>query len=355
MSNPKVIRRINDDFVPVTLSMQYPVKNMVTPLMKGIDEEGRLLQSIYRSRVQPQGTCVVNSGGQVLAWTVMYDKNQSVLDFLGHGLKRFREHPDAKQPILTERYMKFPSQKLADFTEEARPAPIAERHPEGKSCLAQFPTPEGHLNARLVGRALDEQGKFMGTVNHQEHFALERFTVTPETQDALAKLFAGAGTGRVRLPDDFARQCVASAYLGNTETAPLATGGSFKIKGDLKKCEFWAQLVVNAKASDGPIPLLLRVEGQSEMVGKATTNVGKMLHEVKLTWDGFIEIKGDRMTRLILAARGTEKLQYGERLKSAPVDEGALLAGGRFLDLECGVRYGIIGEPVPIQKAKDGK
>ena len=119
-----------NDFVPVTLSMQYPVKNMVTPLMKGDDDEGKLLKSIYRSRVQPQGTCVVNSGGQVLAWTLMYDTNQSVLDFLDNGLKRYREHPDAKRPILTERYMKFPSQKLEDFKEEARLAPIAERHSE---------------------------------------------------------------------------------------------------------------------------------------------------------------------------------------------------------------------------------
>ena len=355
MSNPEVIRRINDDFVPVTLSMQYPVKNMVTSLMKTDDDEGMLLRSIYRSRVQPQGTRVVNSGGQVLAWTLMYDSNQSVLAFLEHGLKRFREDPDAKQPILTERYMKFPSQKLEDFKEEARLAPIAERHPEGKSCLAQFPVPAGHLNAWVFGRALDKEGKFMGPVNQQEYFAMERFTVTPETQDALAKLFAGAGTGRVRLPDDFARQCVASAYLGNTETAPLAKGGSFQIKSDLKKCEFWARPVVNAKALDATAPLLLRVEGQSEVVGKATTNVGKLLHEVKLTWEGFIEMKGDRMTRLILAARGTEKLQYGERLKSAPLDEVAFLAGGRAIDMACAVRYGIIGEPVPIKKAEDGK
>jgi hypothetical protein len=324
--------------------MQYPHKNMVTSLMKGEDDEGRLLKSIYRSRVQAQGTCVVNSGGQVLAWTVMYDKNQSVLDFLGHSLKRYREHPDAKEPILTERYMKFPSHKLEDFKEEARLAPIAERHPEGKSCQAQFPVPEGHLNAWVFGRALDKKGNFLSTVNQQEHFAMERFTVTPETQDALAKLFAGAGAGRVRLPGDFARQCVASAYLGNTETAPLATGGSFKIKDDLKQCEFWAQQVADAKAVDGKASLLLRVEGQSEVMGKATTNVGQLLHEVTLTWEGFIEMKGGRMTRLLLAARGNEILQYGEKLKSAPVDEVAILAGGRFIDMECAVRYGIIGE-----------
>jgi hypothetical protein len=28
---------------------------------------------------------------------------------------------------------------------------------------------------------------------------------------------------------------------------------------------------------------------------------------------------------------------------------------GRLFDTECGVRYGIISEPVPIKKAKDGK
>ena len=78
-SVPEVIRRINADFVPVSLSMK-------AFLARSEDDEGKALASIYRSKVQPQGTCVLNSGGQVLAWTIMFDKDKSVLDFLDRGL-----------------------------------------------------------------------------------------------------------------------------------------------------------------------------------------------------------------------------------------------------------------------------
>ena len=346
-SVPEVIRRINADFVPVSMAM-------ASFQARAVDDEGKLLQSIYRSKAQPQGTCVLNSGGQVLAWTVMFDKNKSVLDFLDHGVKRFRDHPDAKEAIMTERYMKFPSAKLADMKDDAKPNPIADGHADGKHCPGWVDLPRGTIVSRVIGRALNKQGKFLGSVN-QEHFALDRFTVTPETQNGLAKLFAGAGTGRVRLPDAFARQCVAAAYLGNKDMGPLVGVSAWGFKGDLKKCEFWAQQVVNAKASDDTAPLLFRVEGQSEVVGEGSTGVGKLLHEIKLTWDGYIEMKGDRVARLVIAARGTEKLQYGEKMKSLPIDEVAILAGGRHIDMECGVRYGIIGEPVADDKVKDRK
>ena len=94
MSNPEVIRRINADFVPVVISM------LAVPWLP-VDDEGKVLQSIYRSKVQPQGTCVLNSGGQVLAWVIMYDKDKSVLGFLDHGLQRYRDQPDGKQAIMT--------------------------------------------------------------------------------------------------------------------------------------------------------------------------------------------------------------------------------------------------------------
>ncbi len=93
-SNPDVIRRINADFVPVAMSM-------MAAHVRTDDDESKVLQSIYRSKVQPQGTCVLNTSGQVLAWVLMYDKNQSMIDFLEHTLKRFKDHPDGKQTIAT--------------------------------------------------------------------------------------------------------------------------------------------------------------------------------------------------------------------------------------------------------------
>ena len=59
-------------------------------------------------------------------------------------------------------------------------------------------------------------------------------------------------------------------------------------------------------------------------------------------------MKGNRMTRLLLVARGTEKLKRGNKN-----EESGRLPGGHavFIDLDCGVRYGIIGEPVPAEEA----
>ena len=173
-SVPAVIRRINADFVPVTL-------NMLSPLMESDDDEDRLFQSICRSRVQPQGTCVLNTGGQVLTWVLTYDKDQSVLDFLDHSLKRFRKHPDAKRPIVTERYMQFPSGRVKDSREEAKPAALAKVHATGTRCFAKGRQPPGTFVAKVIGRALDENGK-LGS---------EALKAQAKAQDEVAFLPAG--------------------------------------------------------------------------------------------------------------------------------------------------------------------
>jgi hypothetical protein len=315
------------------------------------DDEGKVLQSIYRSKVQPQGTCVLNSGGQVLAWVLMFDKNKSVLDFLDRGLKRFRDHPDAKEAIMTERYMRFPSAKLEDMKDEAKPQPFAERHPDGKHCPGTPDVPPGTVVARVIGRALDKDGKPSARMVNQEHLALDRFEAPPSMQEKVAQALADGGTGRVVLPDDFARLCMAYAFLGNKDSGPISKVSVFRIASDVKQCEFWAQRVDGVQA-------IWRVEGKTEVFGKGATGDFGVRHEVKLTWEGFIEMDGKRVTRLLLAARGTEKLKWGsEGLKAQAKtdDEVAFLPSGRFIDMECGVRYGIIGEPVAADEVTNRK
>ena len=102
-SNADVIRRVNADFVPVALKaglVNYPPDN----------DEGRLYREIGRSKILPQGICVVNSAGKVLDWVFMFDDDKSVLAFLDHARKRFAKFPNAKKPFPAERYKKFPSQ-----------------------------------------------------------------------------------------------------------------------------------------------------------------------------------------------------------------------------------------------------
>ena len=73
-----MIRRVNADFVPVALKaglVNFPPD----------DEEGRLYREIARSKLAPQGICVVNSAGKVLDWVLMFDDDQQVLAFLDHA------------------------------------------------------------------------------------------------------------------------------------------------------------------------------------------------------------------------------------------------------------------------------
>ena len=354
-SNPDVIRRINADFVPVSLSMLA----VQDPRMK--DDEGKLLQSIYRSKVQPQGTCVLNSGGQVLSWVLMFDKNQSVLDFLDHSLNQFGDHPDAQQAIMTERYWKFPSDKREAMQDDAKPQPIAERHADGKHCPGPsvLDLPRGTVVAKVIGRALDKDGKLSARMVNQEHLALDRFEVSSSIQARLAKALADGDAGHIRLPDDLARLCMAHSFLGNKDVGPMSKISVAAAVSDVKQCEFSAEKVASRVAS-APGVSLWRVAGKTEVIGNGGKPGGNFVYrnEVKLDWEGFIEMDGNRMTRLLLTASGTEKLKYGtEGLKAAAklVPEVSNMTGARYIDLECGVRYGNIGEPVAADKVKDRK
>ena len=83
---------MNADFVPVALKAGL-VNNPPN------DEEGRLYREIGRSKILPQGICVINSACKVLAWVEFFDDNKSVVAFLDHCLKRAARFPDAKKPF----------------------------------------------------------------------------------------------------------------------------------------------------------------------------------------------------------------------------------------------------------------
>ena len=91
-SRADVIARIRKDFVPVALKaalVNNPPNNA----------EGRLYREIGRSKPAPQGICVVNSAGKVLAWALSFDDEQAVPAFFDHALKRYRAQPDASGPV----------------------------------------------------------------------------------------------------------------------------------------------------------------------------------------------------------------------------------------------------------------
>jgi hypothetical protein len=69
-------------------------------------------------------------------------------------------------------------------------------------------------------------------------------------------------------------------------------------------------------------------------------------------WEGLIEMRGQRITRLLLLARGSEKLQWGNTFQERKGEvDAAHLPAGHPIDLACEVRYGILGEPVRAAEA----
>ncbi len=337
-SNPDVIRRVNADFVPVALKaglVDHPPGN----------GEGRLYREISRSRILPQGVCVVNSAGKVLDWVFMFDDDKSVLAFLDHARERFAKFPDAKKPFPAERAMHFPSQKLADVKDNGKVVPVDDRHPEGESCPATPRVPPGTIIARVFGRALDKDGKPVADTVRQENYVEDRFTVPLLRQEALAKALAAADTERFKIADDLARLLVSHAFMGELDVNPLGdVNGS---KGKCTECTFWGQKV----QTDGNGLVRVHIDGKSEAAGVAldgqTGGDPLWQHQVKLAWEGLIEMKGNRMTRIILVARGTEKLKRRNKNEESGRTPGRHTV---FIDLDCGVRYGMIGEPVPAEE-----
>ena len=255
-SNADVIRRVNADFVPVALKaglVNNPPDN----------DEGRLYREIGRSKILPQGICVVNSAGKVLDWVFMFDDDKSVLAFLDDARKRFAKFPDAKKPFPAERYMNFPSEKLADIEDNGKVVPIVERHPEGESCPAKPRVPLGTIIARVFGRALDKDGKPVADTLRQENYVEERFNVPVVRQEALAKALAAAGTERFKIADDLARVLMSHAFMGELDVNPL--GGHHGGKGLRADCTFWGQKV----QADGNGPVRVHIDGKSEAAGFA--------------------------------------------------------------------------------------
>lgn len=345
LSNPDVIKRVNADFIPVALKAGL-VNNPPG------DEEGLLYQEIGRSKPAPQGICVVNSAGKVLDWTLMFDDDKSVLAFFDHAKERFAKYPDATKPVAAEVYQKFPSQKREDVEDSGKVLPVLDRHPEGKHCPAEPPLRQGTVAVRLFGRALDKDGKPVADTVRSENYIEDRFNIAVQTQEKLAKTLADAGAGRVTLPLELTRQWVKQAYMGVLGVGPL-DDISHLGKGELKKCDFGAQKVASRVALASGATLW-RVEGESEaFVDKiAKAGVGDMpgdMHEVKLKWHGFIEMNENRMTRLVLSADGMEKLKFNSE-RGKDENEVAILPGGHRVDMACGVRYGILGEPAGPDK-----
>ncbi len=326
---PDVIRRVKSDFI--ALALRSPLVNEAKPA--GDADEAELYKRIRRTMLAPQGIGILNSDGQVLVWVQMFESDKNVPEFLDHGVARFKD--GARDAHC---YMKFPSHKMEEIENTTSSAGAPRDHGKDRICpargTAKSVAPKGYVVAELCGRALDKTGALESDTVRQENYVQDQFKVSPALQESIAKALAD---GRP-LPAEFGRLCATHAHLGHIDVNPLYEHN----KGELKRAEFRAQ-----KSGDG----LWRVEGATEVAGEMRTN-GSGEHTVALAWEGFIEMDGAQMKRLLLFARGTERLKFenGPRDKG---DESAFLPGGRPIDKTCAVRYGVVGVPGTLDATAD--
>jgi hypothetical protein len=319
---------VKADFVPLALR---------APLVNGhhrtADEaEAAVYARLKPAMLAPQGLGILNTDGQVLLWVQVFDDDKSIAAFLDRAVERYASSPDATGDVVAHRYAKFPANRVDDLPMKTSSAGAPDRHAKGATCPARAQdkslAPKGHLAATLVGRALTDQGALHPDTIRQEHYAQDHFSIPPKTQRAIA-LALEAGGERIALPDDLGRLVATSAHLGHIDVRPLFGTN----RGTLSECEF-----VASPAGDG----LWRLEGRTTVTAKLHVN-GEGVHDVALRWTGFLATADGRIARLLLCGEGREKLVFENGVRDG--DEASFLPGGRRIDQECGVRYGIVAVP----------
>ena len=338
------------------INMRYIRLALSASLVNRVDtardpEEGRFYQRIKQSMPAPQGVGVINSGGEVLDWVLTFESQAACHEFFDYGLKRFREYPALERPVATRRYQPYPNGRREDF-KHVRPAePIADRHPKGVVCpataAAKSRARKGDVAVRIFGRVLGKDGKPLKEAVRQEDYSQDHFLISNELQEELARAL-GASRDRVEMPERLSQQIITYAYLSHMDVRPLENprGG----KGEIKSNTFWL------RRSDRPG--WWRVEGKSDVQGELQGRGGHE-HAVRLEWNGYLRMEGGRMTRIVLGARGTEKLKYGRFMSGRGGSNRDLelksLPAGRPIDLDAPVRYGVIGATVEADQVRAGE
>jgi hypothetical protein len=296
-----VIRRIQEEFVPVAVSV---------PLTFGkTDPESRLYRSLTVQAVPPtsgkpvpQGICVATAGGKAIEWAQIFRDEGAVQRFLDRTLAAFRAEP--------------------------RGAAAPDAHPSPVECPAAPPPERGSLAAAVVGRALDASGRPVADMFAQRQYMQEDFAVPRESVEELARHVRGAAPGaRVRFPDSIVHLLLREVYLGQKDVALL--GNPLGAQARIRK----AEIVAVAPAAGGLWPL----EGSLDLSCERGPNFH---HEQKLDLEGVLEVDPAGIAGLVLVGRGTYRLEWnGFRDESARFRQ---LMAGRTVSVGGGVRYGIL-------------
>ena len=334
-SKPEVIARINENFIPVALK----AATMGDPPP---GTEGQIYRELLRTRVAPQGICVMNSAGKVLTWSLMFDDDKSVLGFFDHSKKRYDANPDSG--VDSERYMRFPSMRVDNVADNGVNLKLPSAHPAGDHCPGDLRRAEGSLAGRVVGRAYGDDGKPLSEVRTQDNYVEDIFEITKSMQAQLSVASDNADGRRFRIPPALARELVENAYLGMLDVNPL---GGDRVRAETS--EESIRLYARKQDDDGR----LIISGTSTVRAKnrdgAPGDDGrKWSHFVDLEWSGFADLDDQGIREIVVSARGNEALKWGgagSRVSPDAADNPvAHLPGGRTLDINCAVRYGMTAQ-----------
>ena len=315
--------------------------------------EGRLYAEISRTKPAPQGICVANSAGKALAWALSFDSEDSIGEFLDYAARRFRELPDGTNPVVTERYMRYPSHKMPDVADSGTALTIPVRHADKDRCPGRPAVERGTLVGRVIGRALDGEGHPLVDTLRQEQYMEARLEIPLVAQRQFVEAMRKADGDQFSLPDAMVQVLVGPAYLGQLDVNPLGL-----VPGSENKRRSW-QFHAREISNGNEQSIRVHVTGHSDVSGhhqqgNLQDDGRHWEHDVQLDWQGYFEIVGDRVTRVTLVAEGHEKLRWGNaRLHSTTAPYVHHLMAGHPIDIKCGVRYGLFAEPASAEETVD--
>ena len=332
-----MIERVRKDFIPVAVKaarVEQPPAG----------EEGRIYGELKRTRPAPQGVAVLNASGNVLAWSLMFEGEDSVLGFLDHVVDRYRESPDASSAPVAERFHRFPGHRLPDLpAAETFSSRFPEAHPEGEACSGGVISIQGVLAGRVVGRALDEAGDpIEQNVRSQDTYIEDRLELSRAAQEAFLGAVNGAEPGTsFPIPAVFSREIVASAYLGMLDVSPL---GGRQTGGEVVEESLRLRARIDPGESEGGV-VAIELWGDSLAAGKAMAadpnrGVRDWENRVRLSWVGRARIERDSLVGLVLLGEGEARLRWNHGADSSH-EEVVHLPSGKRIDFSGAVRFGV--------------
>jgi hypothetical protein len=300
--------------------------------------EGDLYRELRRTQPVPQGICVMNSSGKVLSWSLTFEDDASVLQFLDHNSNRYTKTPTGA--VAAERFRRFPMHKMDDVPDNGTVHEIANAHRHGEHCPGKLRTTEGALLGRVVGRALGAGGQPLSNERTQDNYVEDRFEITTDLSESIPNT-----SETFPLPQPLARALVSNVYLGQLDVGPLG-GATTQAKTTREEIHLHARPVKGEDAT-------LLVWGTSDIAGTQINDDAEgqrdgrlWKHSVNLNWQGYIHLNQDGHIKSIhMIGTGTEKLRFGnDQAFNDKSPDVAKLLGGRPIDFDGPVRYGITVE-----------